>query len=1175
MSRMGSLEQLNLKWRAILASPEQCPPVLGLTAFGDDEEKEVTQLVHAAIEASFGNSFDGLLCLLNQRPAVMLVWLARKAGVAYGDNFWPNFEQEISATIPLAQRGEFVSAFERHARALMANYAPPPELGTQHLVGTMLFHAGMPLCHCQTFADACRWVERRAGLPDPESLEAGGSLRDEVLGYPQLQNIPVLRRALAGPAGVYVCGEALNVIFEREGTSTNPRLTAALREAFANIGAGGPRRSARLPYLRLSADLCALEIVGPRQDASLLAGNSLVWVVNGLPHRCGREEEFVFRASNETRGDVELRGLSGSLTCRRTFEFDLAKRPVPCLVFDAESRREKRIETPGTATLRSGNYWVVHETQCSLSESESRYDWPDGRCAISQMTLRPGREVTLEGAPQPMRFQAALTPFLEPAGEAVRTDDAQKIHFGWSQLPEVWCPGATGELSRWVFNIYLDHADSPKVVPLAKGEAQGVFMRFRPAANDWLESLAPGLHHLRCVVTRGGRRAECEREFWYWAGLTGWEEGRQFNLSAMPANLHWPDCRGFDRNNGALRHKADGHRQHRLAFNINGQIEFFTWSRSGLFLESYERRAGLATAEEHPIPASFAADVHTARWLRVWHVPAQQAELRVNGQLVQRFAPGQIRAEVSLAHLATLFPQGGTLALVANGLKTHLASFRKPLTPAFIDLDVTDDYESLILKFPEEIRWVRPRLHELTEGREIQFDGRLFGTSGHCLFASEQIPTVECANICDNLGAESQFCRISLDLPKSGWPSGIWVAELEVRSSEDQTWELVADGRGGCACLVFLQPPGVVPADVRMQAIWWAAGRSLASSNVPQIPPDFTCHTTALADLLAECEDWLLRGYATAVWPRIEWLQSLGGELGRQAAALMDSDDGVLRARLLSAVACESEISPRSLLVTVPSLLASPANCYASLAGDDALRTALRWCAELSSQSTVADSLRNRIMECSQNVSSSGLLTTLQHFKNFAAVVGNAGSGPNCEFSRFDFDHYWRTSIGSITIPPGDVEWFECDLLGRRHAHAAIASLLKRRQQGEGGKNHAQAVSMFARADEFRGWLRNALVNHLGFMPEAAWNHPWLDVDIPDDALVGQCARFCSVFALAARASAAGWLKFSEVTSWLHCHPHGVSDTGKAVTTLVCLSPELLGYHLMFWELIIRTSPHD
>ena len=62
---------------------------------------------------------------------------------------------------------------------------------------------------------------------------------------------------------------------------------------------------------------------------------------------------------------------------------------------------------------------------------------------------------------------------------------------------------------------------------------------------------------------------------------------------------------------------------------------------------------------------------------------------------------------------------------------------------------------------------------------------------------------------------------------------------------------------------------------------------------------------------------------------------------------------------------------------------------------------------------------------------------------------------------------------------------------------------------------------------------------------------------------------------LAARASAAGWLDFGEVTRWLHRRPRGVSDTSKAVTTLACLAPELLGYHLMFWELICRTSRHD
>lgn len=206
--------------------------------------------------------------------------------------------------------------------------------------------------------------------------------------------------------------------------------------------------------------------MGPRQEASLLAGQSIVWVVAGVPHRRGREEEFSFRVGDEARVEIELRGLSGGLTCRRVFDLDWANRPVPCLVFDTELRREKRIETPGTVTVRSGNYWVVHSTQCSLSESESRYDWPDGRCAISQMLLRPGREVVLEGASQPMRFQAALTPFLEPAGEVVRTDDGQSIYFGWSRLPEVWCPAGTGELSRWVLNLFLDHADSPQVFPL-------------------------------------------------------------------------------------------------------------------------------------------------------------------------------------------------------------------------------------------------------------------------------------------------------------------------------------------------------------------------------------------------------------------------------------------------------------------------------------------------------------------------------------------------------------------------------------------------------------------------------------------------------------------------------------------------------------------------------------
>ena len=1173
---ISRLAELDAKWRVILTSAEQCPPVLGLAAFSEEEESEIIGLTREAITVSYGTPLDGLLRLLERRPAAMLVWLARKAGVAYDDgNFWEHLEREIGVHVPIPRRGELVSLFSRRARELMTNFTPPPSLGAFHLMETLLFHAGLPLCHCASFAKACRWVEEHSGLPDPESAEAGEELRDAALACSYIRGIPILLKALRGPAGPLVCAEALNLVFEQDGPPANPRLTSALREAFANVGAGGPRRSARSPFLRLSADLCSLQVVGPRQDSALLTGHGLVWVVNGMPHRCGPEEEFIFTVRDEVRVEMELRGLASGLTCRRVFDFEWATRPVPFLVFDTESRRERRADAASPVTLRSGEYLLVHPVEMSVSDTSSRYDWPDGRNAISQLTLRPQRDVRLEGG-RPVTFHAAQAPFLEPDGQIVRTDDGKRIHYGWTRLPEIWCPAEDELPTDWQLNIALDGHETPHVFRLRGGEKQGSFLRFVAAETDWLNFLPPRLHHLRCTVTRGGRRVECDQEFFYWAGLSTWTEGEGFECDAIPLNLHLPDCRGFEHAGSLICHRTDARREHALAFDVAREICAFHWSRSGLFLESFERRAGVVKqAEAHRLGASFSADVKSPLWLRVWHVPGQEGELRANGKFLLRFAPGRTSADVSLAHLSTLFAQGGNLTLIVCGLETRVASFHRPLTPTIIDHDLTEDYESLILKFSDEIRWIRPRLKEIVSGREVEFEGQRFTSSGHCLFREEGLPAVECAILCDNIGHESQFCRVSLDVPKAGWPAGVWFGEIEIRQDETQGWQPVRDELGGHTPLVWLEAPAHSLDDARSQAIWWAAGTARASEFIPDYPPDFASQPAALADLLAECDVLLTRGHATVVWPRVQWNQTLYGELARQAARLIDANDASLRRPLLAAVAREQKLTPRSLLVSVPALLASPGENFGGFQNEDPLRRALMWIAGLAVAPSVSTSLHDQMVRCFQNGQTSGLLATLQHFRNFTSVVQSGANSDGRDFFGFDFSRYWQQTIGSIQTPPDGDEWQECEALGRQHVHAAIAAMLSRRRQEAGGKGLAAAGGIFALTEDFCRWLRSAMGARANIMTDVGWKKPWLEVDIPDDALAVQCSRFCSVFALAARASAAGHLKFGDVTSWLHHRPRGVSDTAKAVATLVCLAPELLGYHLMFWELICRTSRHD
>ena len=156
---------------------------------------------------------------------------------------------------------------------------------------------------------------------------------------------------------------------------------------------------------------------------------------------------------------------------------------------------------------------------------------------------------------------------------------------------------------------------------------------------------------------------------------------------------------------------------------------------------------------------------------------------------------------------------------------------------------------------------------------------------------------------------------------------------------------------------------------------------------------------------------------------------------------------------------------------------------------------------------------------------------------------------------------------------PLAANWSEAEALTRDHVLSALAHLWQRRQRTE-GDSLAEANHVFSDAEALRAWLISRLAERRGLMPESVRAAPWLDVNLPDEALVGACARFASLFALAARSAAAGWLSFADTLGFLS-QRHGRSAVAKAITTLVCQAPELLGYHLMFWELIIRTTPHD
>jgi hypothetical protein len=182
---MHCWDDIERKWREFLAS-EKCPPVIGLAPLSDTEAEVISRLVIATLP-KWGEvqvHFAAILRLIEMYPAAMAGWLARRAGEAYNENFWPNFEQATGFNIPTPRRREFVGAFTRACSRVMSNFIAPPATWAGEYVRTCLFHAALPLCHCATFSQGVRWAERHLGLPSLDDPEAGELLREEASRYP-------------------------------------------------------------------------------------------------------------------------------------------------------------------------------------------------------------------------------------------------------------------------------------------------------------------------------------------------------------------------------------------------------------------------------------------------------------------------------------------------------------------------------------------------------------------------------------------------------------------------------------------------------------------------------------------------------------------------------------------------------------------------------------------------------------------------------------------------------------------------------------------------------------------------------------------------------------------------------------------------------------------------------
>lgn len=1130
----------------------------------------------------YDTRFQGLFDLLQRYPATMAVWFSRLAGEAYdANNFWANFACKLGFQhFNQPQREKLAARFRTVCQVRMSAFVEP-EVGAWSHAGQFLFQAAIPLCHCDVFAVAMRAVAGDIGLPDPEREEELEEFSADLI----LRLHGLLKRALGAASGLYLLREAVRVIREEDYSAINPTLAERLCSRFAQAGFGHGAASPRSPYLRLTESCTSLELVGPVQPQEVIGGAGLSWWVDGQPHRVGSRDEFTFPIYQQASLSVELRGLRGNRSLRREFQLNLHALQPPFFVFSATDRRQKRIQADtGVCALPCGDYWIVHRASDAFDGAETVLPWTASSMMTTLLKVRPGVSIALRNGDEAVicEFRPSVTPFLEDNSPSLLTDDGERVHYGWRALPTVWIPKQDAD-AGWTLRANLNGVEREWTLHPEIGSALGELVACRADAGDFLDSLAPALYEVRFGVIRRTRR-QISQSLFFWHRLKLARDA-EFQFEARPQNLTWDDCRGFDLNQGCCRHRHDGQRQHRLAFTLqDGVVKCLHWSQPGRFVESFDAEAGVSRSfHSHPLGTVLAAMVESRQWLRIWRVPHEKWALEIMGPgcSPDRRSFDRPWIDVSLADLATRFPRGGELRLCYRDLSETVARFACPLVPTAASVSDTGTHRTLALSFAEAVSQIRIRIRDLCSDRHQDLELAEFAQDAESHLAIAGLGTIEVRRTCSDWqewreGLEQLEHRIAdqelktheiaqpqhgivLRVSKSGWEPGLWNCELWSRRSEGEEWQPVASQRGEVVAL--LNPvSGAAQLEEPVAALVWVVWTSHQQA-VPVIVPQANWHEhrESLLRALSNALEWRSRSFHPGVAVQFDWVNALCDELSRVADALTQSDGAPsFVPRLIQLAASESG---HDLFAQMPSLLALPARNYGGLDGSTPVLEALAWCNRLALRATVAEALRDDCVSIDTSA--------LACFSNFAQVA--TGQRGHTDLRRFRLPNFFDQVIEPMTEYDETPESVGQTVLGRDHARYAYQRFRSDSQRTE---MPGAAFALINQSQGLQQWLRSELNDEARVVPANAWHQPWLRVN-SRVACHEMVPQFISVFCLAARAAAAGWLDFDATMHWLQGHAFNASAVREAIASIVRVAPELVGFHLMFWELMIRTYPHD
>jgi hypothetical protein len=384
---------------------------------------------------------------------------------------------------------------------------------------------------------------------------------------------------------------------------------------------------------------------------------------------------------------------------------------------------------------------------------------------------------------------------------------------------------------------------------------------------------------------------------------------------------------------------------------------------------------------------------------------------------------------------------------------------------------------------------------------------------------------------------------------------------LEVRRDELSEWERAVLGGRQYAPVIIPHRFGDEAASIRAHLFWKSFTLGAPLNEISELDEQ---GRTDLFELLTELI--ALRQWATAAAAQnnMGWLKDAVRSLSQLAGRMARQSGGEdLQLRLLN-LACQD--ASHAGFVHLPGLLALPGDKFRELPSGYPLNDALRRCGWLATADSVSELVRNDFTFFD--------MTAIGCFANFAQIAGGAADGTDiAEFKHFNHEQYWREGLGTFHANNLAPDWSGESALGKAHFVWALDKLVGRYEQSAHELNLAAANALLRRAPAFRLWLRERLATQ-SLMTCAAWDAPWPQFQSPDVDFLEAVPRFTSLFALAARAAASGWLDFDKALLWLEGRVAQRWMAEEGIAVLVTLAPELFGNQLLFWELVVRTAPH-